>query len=656
MTGRRDEEELYDLYLDACAKGDAVEPAEFCARHGLGDDLPPWLLGLHRMMLDAAIDSPPSDDTRAPRPVLRAEEGLPFERLGEFRLLRRIGHGGMGAVYLAEQESLGRLVALKVLHGELHHSPTASERFRREARAIARLRHDNIVRVLGVGEHDGTRFFAMELAPGLSLADVLASPDGRPGTARVLRWGRSVARALAHAHREGVIHRDVKPANIRITPDDEAMLVDFGVARDEQAAGATLTQMFTGSPLYAAPEQLRGEDVDGRADIYALGVTLYECIAGRVPYSGDNVEQVVARILRGDVTPPRRLAPTISADLETVLLKAIAREPIDRYPSANALADDLDALLELRPVSARPPAWPRRLRMAAGRRPATTAVLVTLVAVLAFAGIWSGMRERNQARETVAEAWREVEHYRQTRARTRELEGEVAKLQGAIHAQYMTEEQDRLLATKEHEFAQLRRQREEDFYAVLDLLRQAQALDPHVDGLKGARAALFAEKWDEAGVLGDRVGQAFYEARIRGLGVNQPLGGRLGGKITLRFRSDPPGADVYLFLYRELAELVADGEHRMVAVPWSGRKTTIHPGRWALRVVDPAGDLEWGDLVLSIAGHTVRECMLANADGEKVRRGDRLVSVDGLPVRDPWDLESLADGDHTFVFTRGGER
>ena len=301
-----------DAYLDACLEGRAEEPEAFLARHA---DLDEEARGLVRAMFRAA-------------PARRAS-GLPFERIGEFRLVRALGEGGMGSVYLARQESLDRDVALKLIRPELRTSATVGERFRREGAAVGRLRHPHIVAVHAMGEHEGVPFIAMEYVPGRNLDEVLAEASGRGEPLpldRVLEWTARVADALAHAHGAGVVHRDVKPSNIRVTPEGRPLLLYFGLARAVDVDGS-LTASFTGSPLYAAPEQLTGAPLDARADVYGLGVTLYQCLTGRVPFPGRTFEDTLRRVLTDDPVPPRRIDPSLSRDLETVVLKAIARDP-----------------------------------------------------------------------------------------------------------------------------------------------------------------------------------------------------------------------------------------------------------------------------------------------------------------------------------------
>ncbi|HKB16941.1 MAG TPA: serine/threonine-protein kinase, partial [Planctomycetota bacterium] len=241
-------ERAWEEYLEGLLAGRPEDLEAFCARHPqAGPDVRRRLEAFRRMLAPAPRDEGAAGE--APEPA------LPFERLGDFRLLRRLGEGGMGVVYLARQESLGRLVALKIVRPERMGNPEAVARFEREAKSVARLRHSNIITVFATGEERGVLYLAMELVPGRSLEEVLHEGEGEeiPIPVRV-RWIAGIARALDGVHRAGLIHRDVKPSNIRITPEGLALLVDFGLARPTNARELTLSGEFRGTPSYASPE------------------------------------------------------------------------------------------------------------------------------------------------------------------------------------------------------------------------------------------------------------------------------------------------------------------------------------------------------------------------------------------------------------------
>ncbi len=336
------------------------------------------------------------------------EEGasLPFERIGDFRLVSRIGQGGMGEVFLAEQLSLRRLVALKLLRAAPLEAKQSTERFRREARAIGRLHHPGIVGIHGAGEERGVLYLAMEYVPGRNLSAFLSAPGDRAHTnaamdiavSQIVRWGRDLARALHAVHEADIVHRDVKPSNIRITPDDRAVLLDFGLVRDLEAETLSRTGAFLGSPHYAAPEQITADrgGLGPATDVYALGVVLYELVTGERPYGGDTTEQVLHQVLTREPRPPRKITSRVPPELETVLLKAMEKDAAQRYASARALGDDLQAILELRPIAARRPGLVSRTRKALRRNRSLVAAAsisaILVISLACLAGYWGWHR------------------------------------------------------------------------------------------------------------------------------------------------------------------------------------------------------------------------------------------------------------------------
>jgi serine/threonine protein kinase len=271
----------------------------------------------------------------------------PPERLGGYRVLREIGSGGMGTVYEAEEDATGRRVALKVLPTAYAVGP-ARERFDREARVLATLDHPNVVRRLDVGAQEGRTFFAMELVEGESLDRAIAAREGRPYDGDVLRLAErfaDVADALHAAHGAGVVHRDLKPSNLLLAGDGAIKVADFGLAHLAGAARAlTRTGDRLGTPLYMSPEQLAGRRVDARTDVYALGAALYEALASRPPFEGDDPASLAARIAGGPPPPPlRSLAPAVPEALAAAVHRALAREPSERFATAEDLAGALRA-------------------------------------------------------------------------------------------------------------------------------------------------------------------------------------------------------------------------------------------------------------------------------------------------------------------------
>jgi serine/threonine protein kinase len=315
---------------------------------------------------------------------------LAGRRVGRYRLVERIGRGGMGEVWRARDEKLARDVAVKLL---VLRNPSSSEsgddaraRFLREARAAAALAHPNICAVYDVDEADGVPFMAMELLGGASLRDVLARGPVALDAAREIAL--DVARALAAAHDAGVVHRDVKPENIRVLPDGRAKLLDFGLARVNAAAStsgdvteaATATGVVLGTPRYMSPEQAEGKNVDARSDVFSFGVVFYEMLAGRWPWDVSSGAAVTAAILRD---PPRPLPPSLSAEkaITDVVTRCLAKDPQARFANGTALAAALAAT--------QPRALPAPSRSRTRRAASLAVVGVLALAALVALAVWS---------------------------------------------------------------------------------------------------------------------------------------------------------------------------------------------------------------------------------------------------------------------------
>jgi serine/threonine protein kinase len=273
-----------------------------------------------------------------------AANGLTF---GDYELLAEVGRGGMGVVYRVRQKSLNRIVALKMLlPGSL---PTAADlqRFKTEAEATAGLRHPNIVTVHEVGERDGSHYYSMDFIDGVSLGQRVASG---PLSGRVAaRYVQAIARAIHHAHQHGILHRDLKPSNILIDRDDEPRVTDFGLAKRMHAdSKQTRTGAILGTPNYMAPEQAAGrsKDLGPATDVYGLGAVLYECLTGRPPFQAETAMDTMRQLMDRDPAPPSLLNPNVDRDLETICLKCLEKDPNNRYPSAEAVAEDLRRFLD----------------------------------------------------------------------------------------------------------------------------------------------------------------------------------------------------------------------------------------------------------------------------------------------------------------------
>jgi eukaryotic-like serine/threonine-protein kinase len=273
---------------------------------------------------------------------------------GRYELIRHLARGGMAEVYLAHDQMLDRPVALKVLFPELSTDRNFVERFRREAQAAANLSHPNIVSIYDWGEEDGTYFIVMEYIEGRTLGQIVRG-EGPLLPDRAAEIGADVAAALAFAHRSGVVHRDVKPGNVLISPSGQVKVTDFGIARAANSdQDLTQTGAVMGTATYFSPEQAQGNRVDGRSDVYSLGVVLYEMCVGKPPFAGDNPMAIAYKHVREQPVPPRAVNADLPEAFEAIVLQAMAKNPNDRYVSADELRQDLLRFRQGRMVLANP--------------------------------------------------------------------------------------------------------------------------------------------------------------------------------------------------------------------------------------------------------------------------------------------------------------
>ncbi len=321
---------------------DATEVVSAAPLHSVGADA-----GATTRIVGTGASVPGSDlaasDPSAPVP----------NRIGDFEIVHELGRGAMGVVYEAIQQPLGRRVALKILPRELTVDDEALARFLLEASAVGRLQHDGIVAVYQSGQADGFHFYAMELVRGRTLA---AIAEGRPMPPhRAAELIRDAARAIDHAHGEGVLHRDVKPSNLMVTDAGRIKVTDFGLAKlRTHDSKLTASGTTVGTPAYMAPEQALGtRELGPGVDTYALGATLYELLTGRSAFTGRSVNEVLLKVINDDPDPPRAHRPNLPRAIETIVLKAIAKEPEKRYPSAGAMAEDLDRFIAGEAIIAR---------------------------------------------------------------------------------------------------------------------------------------------------------------------------------------------------------------------------------------------------------------------------------------------------------------
>ncbi len=270
-----------------------------------------------------------------------------------YSLKEKIGSGGMSDVYLADDLTLNRPVAVKILHPEFARDPSYIQRFRYEAQSAANLNHPNIVSVYDWGNEGDVYYIVMEYVEGRDLKELLRE-QGRLGPERAAEITAEIAAALQFAHRHNLVHRDIKPHNVIITPTGQVKVMDFGIARAASGTGMTQTGVVMGTAQYLSPEQAQGLPVDGRSDIYSLGIVIYEMLTGRVPFDDENPLTVAYRQVRDDPVPPSVMDPSIPATMNSIVMKALAKNPANRYQTAQELKADLLRFLEGIPVTATP--------------------------------------------------------------------------------------------------------------------------------------------------------------------------------------------------------------------------------------------------------------------------------------------------------------
>ncbi len=293
----------------------------------------------------------PASSTRTASSASSEEGAKPLDltgrTLGDYRILRRIGQGGMGQVYLAEQMSLKRNVALKILRGDLAANPSSLQRFKAEAEAVAKVTHANIVQVYACGDADGFHYIALEYVEGRNLKEYITR-KGPPKLAVALSIMRQMAAGLQRASEAGIIHRDVKPENILLTAKGEVKVADFGLSRsliaEQQPLNLTQSGVIMGTPLYMSPEQVQGKPLDSRTDVYSLGVTCYFMLTGKPPFDGSSPFDVAMKHVHNQPTPLAAVCPDLPEGLCAVVHKMMAKDPAQRYQTGREILRDLTRL------------------------------------------------------------------------------------------------------------------------------------------------------------------------------------------------------------------------------------------------------------------------------------------------------------------------
>jgi hypothetical protein len=546
-------------YLRALEAGETPDRNALLARYpAIATALAECLDGLEFVQQADPRWQPPALEPLPDAPAV-APELSAAAPLGDYRILREVGRGGMGVVYEAEQLSLGRRVALKVLPFAATLDPKQLQRFKHEAQAAAQLHHTHIVPVYAVGCERGVHYYAMQFIDGQTLAGVIrelrqraglgqlpeeAGPGAEPPTGpyvplapaappaaevstqpaaalatertgkspaffrTVAHWGVQAALALEHAHDQGVVHRDIKPANLLLDGRGQLWITDFGLAHCQSQASLTLSGDLVGTLRYMSPEQALAQRglVDHRTDLYSLGVTLYEVLTLEPAFTGRDRQELLRQLAAEEPRPPRRLNPAVPAELETIVLKAMAKNPGERYATARELADDLERFLKDEPIRARRPTLLQRARKWARRHQPvvwSAAVSVVVVLLLAVVGLAISNALIRQERE---------EAHRQRDAADQARQEAIAYLKTTRRAidQMLTRvANERLLQVPQME--QVRRELLEEALKLYQGLLEAKSDDPALrqeTGLAYGRLGNVYQRLDQQAAAEQALGQA----------------------------------------------------------------------------------------------------------------------------------------------------
>jgi serine/threonine protein kinase/formylglycine-generating enzyme required for sulfatase activity len=588
---------------------------------------------------------------------------------GDFRIVREIGRGGMGQVFEADQLSLRRRVALKVLRTALV-SGRRVERFRREAESAAQLKHPHIVPIHAFGEDEAldVAFIAMDLVEGSTLAhvirrlrelrrfalsesDVMASVDGSDSTTAspredyfrtAARWVAQVAEALAVAHANGVVHRDVKPANILVRRDGVPVLSDFGLAHLEGDVELTRTGDLLGSPSYMSPEQIRGDAVDARTDVYSLGVTLYEFLALEVPFEAESNAALHRKILEEAPPSLRRRNPRLPRELETITLKALEKEPRHRFAGAADMAADLRRFLRGEPIVARPVGpLVTTLKLVRRNRLPVAIALAAVAAIATLAGLWvaSGAPRRAAVARALAEArlalaagdvaaatgpvgtlatldpaspeldamarsivdltTRSIDAYHEEWMKNVSFDEDVANRKFDLEDGRLNARQTELLHADESRQKHDRTDQGNHWTQIQSAFALAGSILRGSEDLRQARLRLLLERWLEADARHDAAEMSVSEDALKAAWAaddweDSSFARTIHKPGSLTVSANVPGIHVYVFRYEIQQSLFEGGQQRLVPVPWNEHTGCIvakpsphgpiHPGRVCLVV------------------------------------------------------------------------